>query len=366
MFRKTCLLVLSVLLAQLAGAEGWRLGPRTLIHQVGQRPSLWNGTVAYTAGLGGAVMLFDGSDSIHVFGPTPASYEPANAPGGVAWRNCDSGAGVNEIFRWNGVTVANISNTSGLFDSDLKAGSNGDLIWSQSHTNLMYYDASANATIPLFKRGEYPALYIRSDGVATYAYQDPDTNEVKYFDGALTHTLGPGVEFGAHPSVHDGAVAWVGLGQGTGFTVAEIFWWKDGLITRVTNDDPGGLQDDYPVIWGDLLIWQRAPSPTSPRLWLWDGQHKVQLTTTGGKYPSFHNAQLAWVDSDGLYMADLLPPSGDCNNDGMVGWYELDHLGLCMGGPSVAVGTDCGCANLDGDEDADLADYAVLQCLAGV
>lgn len=51
----------------------------------------------------------------------------------------------------------------------------------------------------------------------------------------------------------------------------------------------------------------------------------------------------------------------DLNGDGHVDSGDLAYLATCLQGPQVAVGADCAHADLDGDEDADLADVALFQ-----
>jgi hypothetical protein len=285
----------------------------------------------------------------------------------VAWRLTDGNAPSNDVYRWNGTTVSNLTVTPQVSETYVRAAGNGDLIWSRANTNLMYYDASANLITSLGVRGVIPTLYVTETGVTTYAWQDPN-HSMYYFDGNTTHTLGMGVSYCAHPSVWAGTVAWVGPGAGVDQVNSEIYVWKDGTATRVTNDDAvNGIQDDYPVVWDDLVVWQRAPTGgLQPRLFLWDGRHTVQLLTTFGEYPSLHNGKLDYLGADGLYLADVLPPTGDCNGDGTVGPMDFAQLTICLSGPDLPPVGGCTCTNVDGDTDTDLADYAQMQRLCGL
>ncbi len=361
MIRTAGLVVLSSA-GLVAGAE-WRLGTPLLINSNGYSPSLWAGTIAYIEGNGGATMFYNGTESVHVYGPALHSYEPANANGSVAWRNSQVSASSNEIFRWDGTSVTNVSNTPDILDSDLAAGGNGDLIWSQNHTWLMYYDASSGTTTPLNIRGVHPSLYIAEGDVTTYAYQDPDTNEIKYFDGTTTTILGTGAASGAYPSLWNGAVAWIGEGVGSDeFAKRELFFWKEGQTQRVTNDDAvNGVSDDYPSVWNDMVVWSRN-GPWAPRLFLWDGVVTTQLTTTTGKFPSLHAQQIAWEGAGGLYLADLLwIADGDCNEDGKVDLIDYADFEGCLLGPTSAVTPECTCFDLDASGYVDLADFAKFQ-----
>jgi len=342
-------------------AGSWHLGPPVLINTTGTRPSVWNGTVAYLDTNGGAVMFYDGTTSFHVYGPNLHSYEPANSGGSVAWRNVMSGASSNEIFRWDGQSIANVSNNS-VLDSDLAAAGNGDLMWSQNHTWLMYYEAATDDTDPVGVRGVHPSVYVTGDGVVTYAYQDPDTDEVKYFDGATTHTLGAGAATGAYPSLWDGAVTWVGTGVGGTFLTGEIFFWKNGQSVRLTNDDAvNGIADAYPHVWNDLVVWSRSTHGAfaNPTLVLWDGTGITELIEIGEPYTSFQGGQAAWATDEGLFLADLLGIPGDVNGDGRVDLADLALLlasyGACAGDPSYNPDAD-----LDASGCVDLADLAAL------
>jgi len=308
------LLILSLTAA--ADAEQWRLGTPTQIAALGTKPDLWSGTIAYLDVDGGSVYFYDGAQSTLVYAPNLHAYEPANANGSVAWRNSQDTPESNEIYRWDGQTVANVSNTPGVIESDLSAGSNGDLIWSKSHTWLTYFDLSTGEVSSLSIRGEFPSLFIAPGDVTTFAYQDKLTREVKYRDGSTTQTCGLGANSGAYPSLYDGAVAWVGTGAGADFQNGEIFYWYDGQMIRVTDDDAvNGVSDSFPNVWNGMVVWARiTAAPFTTDLFLWDGQDTVRLTTTGGSYPSFNDGQIAWKSPTGLYLADLLLLGDmDCN-----------------------------------------------------
>lgn len=356
----------------LAQVQSWRLDSPGLIDVAGTRPNLWAGKVAYTAGVGGPVRFFDGTTSIQLY-DAPLNFEPVNGGASAAWRHYFQSNGRNEVFRWNGSTVVQLTDTPTTIESDLTSGSNGDLMWSENHEQLMYYHASTGSVTAVGVAGVFPSLYIASGGVATYAYQDPFAHNVYYFDGTTLHDLGPGLahegpggDHRARANVWDGRVTWVGVGEGSGIDVkAEIFFWKDGVAQRITNDDAaGGVQDDFPNVWQDLVVWQRGSFSTT-YLYVWDGQDTVQLTSTRSMYPSFRGQQVAWVDyATGLVLADLLAPTGDCNANGIVDWPDFEALTLCFLGPGGG-SDDCPCGDPDGDGDTDLADLALFQRLYG-
>jgi hypothetical protein len=353
-------------------AATWYLVDPVLIDAYGTWPSVWSGTVAYTYTVGGPVMYYDGTTATQVYPASLHNYEVSLANGVIAWRNCQVDPGSNEILRWNGQTVVNISNSPEVPDSDVALGSNGDILWSRDHLWLMYYDASAGTTTDLGIKGVGSSLYITPGGEVTYAYQDPDTHDVLYFDGAAMHVVGPGFGEGdshnARPAVWEGAVAWIGPGIGDSFTAGEVFFWKQGQTTRVTNDDAvNGRTDDYPSLWNDVVVWQRAPvSAFQTRVFLWDGTATSQLTTTRTLFPSFHGGWVTWVDyASGLYVARVIPDiDGDCNEDGVVDGEDFAVVAGCFTGPGGGPVEDtCQCGDLDADTDVDLADFAMFQAL---
>ena len=367
-------LVAALALPAFIRAGSWHLDPPILIHPTGTRPSLWHGTVAYLTDTGGSVMFFDGRDSAQLDPAAPHNYEPSNAGVVIAWRNSQSDEGTNEILLWDGLAIHNVSNSPGIIDSDVSAASNGDVLWSREHEWLMYYDAATGTTACLGLRGVRPSVYITPPGIVTYAYQDPDTFEVKYFDGTVTHTVGIGLaDEGtalADLALWDGAVAWIGRGEGQIFDASELYFWKAGQTWRVTNDDSvGGVADNYPSVWNDVVVWQRVvAAPLETRVFLWDGIDIVQLTTNRSLYPSFHDGQLAWVDhADGLYLAGVVEELlGDCDANGTIDADDLLLLADCLTGPDGgAMRFLCACADFDADGDVDLVDLAALQTALG-
>jgi hypothetical protein len=62
----------------------------------------------------------------------------------------------------------------------------------------------------------------------------------------------------------------------------------------------------------------------------------------------------------GGFWFEVVP--GDCNSDSGINLFDFDEFRSCLSGPDVVVnGADCWCGNLDGDEDVDLRDVALLQ-----
>jgi hypothetical protein len=55
------------------------------------------------------------------------------------------------------------------------------------------------------------------------------------------------------------------------------------------------------------------------------------------------------------------PLAGDCNRDGLVDAADFPLFADCLSGAEVPVSTGCECADDDGDGDADLPDFAVIQ-----
>ena len=356
--------------AVFAPAAVWRLGTPQLVDEVGTLSSLHDGTVAYTSGIAGAVMFYDGSDSVYVYGPATHSYEPTNAAGTVAWRNYDADSGSDDIFLWDGDSVENVSE-SPYVDGDLTAGGNGDLMWSQSHTWLMYYDASSDTVSALGVRGMHPSLYIAAGDVATYAYQDPDTDVVKYFDGTTTHILGPGASYGASPSLYDGSVVWVAEGVGGFFTTSELYFWKDGVTQRITDDDAvNGIADDDPSLWKDTVVWSRSPGgPFAPRLYLWDGEEMYEMSSTGGRTPSFQGWRVSYIDEGGLFLSDVLL-IGDMNCDGVINSFDLDPFVVAVASPDAYAEAFPDChlerGDIDGDGEVNAFDIDLfVETLAG-
>lgn len=320
----------AVLLAATAAAGDWSLSNVQVLDAVGTRSSLWDGTVCYMAGPTGPIKYYDGNGFYQPYSGTENCYEPSNANGVIAWRAVMPTDSNNEIYRWEGETLLNVS-SSPQVDCDVDVGSNGDVIWSRDHAWLYYYSAETGETYALGVSGKNPQLYITPEGVATYAYQDPSTYEVLYFNGEAPRVLGMGAHYSAMIALWDGAVTWLAEGVGPDFTNAEIMFWKDGVTTRITNDDAlGGVQDDYPSIWNGTVVWSRYPAgPFSPRLFLWDRGETYQMTTTNAKYASFHNCQVTYMGAGGLYLADLVRVA-DTNCDGVVNAFDIDPFVLAL------------------------------------
>jgi len=321
--------VCTVLLAAMAVAGEWSLSNVQLLDSLGTGSSLWDGTVCFMAGPAGPIEYFDGDSFYQPYPGTENCYEPSNANGFIAFRVVRPTDSNNEIYRWDGETLLNISRSPEI-DCYVDIGSNGDVIWSQDHTWLYYYSSETGETAPLGIPGRGPQLYITPEGVPTFAYQDPYTYEVVYFDGETTRILGPGARYSAMISLWDGAVAWLAEGVGQDFLNAEIMFWKDGVLRRLTNDDAKPIQDDCPSVWNGSVVWSRYPEgPFSPRLFVWDGQETHPLTTTHAKYASFHNCQVTFMAADGLYLADLVRVA-DTNCDGAVNVFDIDPFVLAL------------------------------------
>ncbi len=52
---------------------------------------------------------------------------------------------------------------------------------------------------------------------------------------------------------------------------------------------------------------------------------------------------------------------GDCTGDRVVDLDDFELIAPCLTGPGIIITVDCDCADLDGDDDSDLADFAVFQ-----
>lgn len=52
---------------------------------------------------------------------------------------------------------------------------------------------------------------------------------------------------------------------------------------------------------------------------------------------------------------------GDLSDDGVVDFVDAQLFAPCMSGPDVGIMSGCKCADLDGDPDSDLRDFALLQ-----
>ncbi len=353
-----------------AEAAGWRLARQTQIQQYGVSPGVWSGTAAYTVASGGTVMFYNGTTSVQVYPGAASNYEPTAVAGLVVWRNRAAGATADDILLWNGQAVVNLTNSPTVNDLFLSLGSNGDLIWSQNGTDLTYRYAATGTIVPLGVRGQQASLYMAPGNVPTYAYQDPNTFEVKYFDGATTHILGPGEHQGARPSLWNGAVAWVGTGQGTDMARYEIFFWKAGQTQRITNDDAvNGIADLMPRVWNDLVLWARCPtSLASPKLFLWDGTTTTQLTTASYKYPSFHDGWVGYSDSEWLYLARLFR-RGDMNCDYAIDAGDIAPFHLAVTDPNAYAAAYPNCdrnnADINGDGAINATDVSLFWALLG-
>jgi len=351
-------------------AASWRLGPPLQIGQYGVSSSLWSDTAAYTVVAGGAVMFYDGTTSVQIYSGSSPNYEPVTAAGLVAWRNRATGATADDILLWNGSTVVNLTNSATINDCFLSLGSNGDLIWSRNGTDLTYRYAASGATVPLGVHGRQASLYIAPGNVPTYAYQDTDTFEVKYYDGTTTHIVGAGDHDGASPSLWNGAIAWIGTGAGSGMARYEVFFWKAGQTQRITNDDAvSGIADLTPRVWNDLVVWARCPNGLmNPKLFLWDGTAMTQLTTASAKYPSFHDGYVGYSDSAWFYRARLFR-RGDMNCDYVVNGDDIAPFHLAVTDPNAYAAAYPGCdrnnADMNGDGAVNAADIGLFWALLG-
>ncbi len=359
-------MALSVVVCSTQASE-WSLSEPSIIDENGARPCLWSGTIAYLSGGGGPVMYFDGQTTELVNPAFAPNWEPVNANGSVAWRQTLIGTSNKEIFRWDGqypIEPVNISQSE-LTDNFLAAAGNGDLIWSRDNSELVYYNAADGVTTPLGIAGIQPSLYVPPGGTPTYAYMDPDTNLVHYFDGVRTHTIGMAAPGSGYPSLWNGCVAWIGRGEGGYFESNEIFVWKNGRSIRITNNNENEhILDQNPRVWNDLVVWSRSIDgfTNPPVLMLWDGNTVTPLTERGGAYPSFHDAQIAWEDEDAMVIADLIHDvPGDCNGDGTVDLEDYVDFENCMLGPKWEAGGACDCFDVDGNHTVDLADFTRVQ-----
>lgn len=66
---------------------------------------------------------------------------------------------------------------------------------------------------------------------------------------------------------------------------------------------------------------------------------------------------------DDVYLRPLV--AGDLNWDDVVNFDDALLFMACMAGPEMGLAPECAYADLDGDEDADLADFSALQCAPG-
>ena len=69
------------------------------------------------------------------------------------------------------------------------------------------------------------------------------------------------------------------------------------------------------------------------------------------------------VRMDVLLPVSCLVEAGDLDEDGTIDINDFQYFPACLSGPGVLMGTDCECADLDGDLDIDLADFGVYQNL---
>ena len=60
-------------------------------------------------------------------------------------------------------------------------------------------------------------------------------------------------------------------------------------------------------------------------------------------------------------LATCPPLPGDLNNDNAVGLPDYALIVDCVAGPVIAIGPECGCADLNGDRRVDLLDLGLFQ-----
>ena len=71
----------------------------------------------------------------------------------------------------------------------------------------------------------------------------------------------------------------------------------------------------------------------------------------------------AYVLTGGFWFEE---PPGDCNATGMADLLDHADFADCLTGPGGGLPTpDCNCFDVDGDNDADLLDFAELQVALG-
>ena len=69
------------------------------------------------------------------------------------------------------------------------------------------------------------------------------------------------------------------------------------------------------------------------------------------------------IRMDILLVENCQSVPGDADGDGDVDRFDIDEIVACLDGPTTAFGSGCACADLNGDQDVDLADYADYQDL---
>jgi hypothetical protein len=273
-----------------------------------------------------------------------------NNLGQVAFRGTFVG-GTEGIFLGDGGTAVTIADSDGIFDWFY----DGNDVNDGGQVAFMAGNSTADT-------GVYVADGSRRDPPVTIA-----------------NTAGPYSSFGTWVSINNAGVA--------AFT-AELdaggrgVFAGDGTMTTTIADNSGAFDAfDEPAInnAGDVAF----------RAELDDGGHGIYVgadpvadkviaygdalfgsTVTQLEFFHFgHNdaGQIAFVYSldDGQYGIAVATPEqslpGDCDGDGYVDFDDFVALSGCLDGPDIPAGAGCACADLNGDDDIDLADVWSFQ-----
>ena len=66
-----------------------------------------------------------------------------------------------------------------------------------------------------------------------------------------------------------------------------------------------------------------------------------------------------------LLVVEAMPGDGDLTDDGEANLENLPEFESCYTGPDVPLASACKAADMDGDGDVDLDDFALFQAAAG-
>lgn len=156
-------------------------------------------------------------------------------------------------------------------------------------------------------------------------------------------------------------------------------------LTRIGDAVEAPLGDDTPIHIAVRVRGVRVgPDADWPTLALyWAGQQQAAWTVDSADYVVLEFE----VENDGGVAAvevelqddpggnadvdlvidyvDVTWPSGlgDVNGDGVINFDDVVHLATCLRGPGVIPEPECHDADLDGDDDVDLADLALFQAI---
>ncbi len=99
---------------------------------------------------------------------------------------------------------------------------------------------------------------------------------------------------------------------------------------------------------------------------MWTSTANFELSTTFGQTDTDGSLTMRGATlslTGGFWPISATSFPGDCTDDGTIDLADYAIMETCLAGPEIEVDVGCHCADLDGDTDSDLADFAEFQRL---